>query len=81
MSNPPPDDSWLTAECIENIRTFPHDELMRYAGQYVAYSWDGKRIVMAADDEGELLRRLEAAGHNVSRVIIDYVDTGECSNL
>ena len=40
-----PDDSWLDAQHFENRRNFPPEELDKYAGQYVAWSWEGSRIL------------------------------------
>jgi hypothetical protein len=70
----PPDDSWLSASFFENRRNFPPDELMKYAGKHVAWSWDGTQIVASADDDPELVEKVKTLGLNPSRVVFSYVD-------
>ena len=70
----PPDDTWLPPEFHENRRNFPGDELMKYAGKHIAWSWDGTQIVASADDMSELDDRVKALGLNPSRVVFSYVD-------
>ena len=71
-----PDDSWLDAQHFENRRNFPPEELDKYAGQYVAWSWDGSRILASAEDRDPLWEKLVAMGVNPHRVVFQYVD--EC---
>lgn len=66
----PPD---LT-EFHENWYKFPLEEEAKYAGQYVAYSLDGKRIVANGNSREELDRRLEELGIPYSEVVHGYVD-------
>lgn len=58
----------------ENRRNFPLDELSKYAGQHVAWSADGTRILAsgATDElvEDELLR----AGIDPGTVVFGFVD-------
>jgi hypothetical protein len=81
--NPPPSDiPWLDPVTFyENQRKIPTEELWRYAGQYVAWSWDGSRVVASDADEGELYRKLAEAGHELSRVVVTYVDPPDLVNL
>jgi hypothetical protein len=65
---------WLDARAIENWRTFPPEQLAEYAGQHVAYSLDGTRIVASGVDEQTLAQQLQAAGIEPSQVIYGYVD-------
>jgi hypothetical protein len=44
-------------EFLENRQAFPQADLLRYAGQWVAFSEDGRSILAAA----ETLDRLETA--------------------
>jgi hypothetical protein len=75
MNAPPPgDDLWLTKEFFENRQNFSIDEVAKYRGQHIAWSWDGSRIVDSATDENELWDKLIAAGIDPQRVVFDYVD-------
>jgi hypothetical protein len=62
------------AEYAENRWRFPPEELMKYAGQHVAFSADGKRIVASAETDEELYKKLLAAGIDPSQVVGSYVD-------
>lgn len=66
----PPD---LT-EFYENWYKFPLEEQAKYAGQHVAYSLDGKRIVASGNSREELDRRLEELGIQYCQVVHGYVD-------
>src|SRR4051812_32910476 len=46
----------------ENRNRFPPEELFSYAGQHVAWSPDGTRIVASAEHRATLCRRLADAG-------------------
>jgi hypothetical protein len=72
---------WLTAEFFENQRRFPPEKLLPYAGQHIAWSWDGSQILASDPDEMELRRKLIAAGHDPQRVAFAYVDDPSTSNL
>jgi hypothetical protein len=76
-----PDNLWFRPEFLKNQRNFPEEERMKYAGQYVAYSWDGSRIVVGDPDEATLYKKIVALGYDLSRVVIDYVDDGKCSHI
>ena len=69
-----PDVPRLGPEFFENQRNYPSEELLRYAGQYVAWSWDGTQIVASAPDDEELCHKMLAAGLDPSRTVIDYID-------
>jgi hypothetical protein len=75
------DDSWLGREFFENRRKFPLEQLRRYAGQHIAWSWDGTRIVGSDPDAEELHRKLIAAGIDTQRVVFSYVDPLDQVNL
>lgn len=69
-----PDDNWIPGCWRENRIKFPPEELLKYAGKHIAWSWDGTAIVASGDDEGELWEKVKAMGMNPSRVVYDYVD-------
>jgi hypothetical protein len=65
---------FLPREFAENVRNIPPEELDRLAGQYVAYSWDGSRIVAAAPTREGLRQRLHDAGIDPQQVVFGYID-------
>jgi hypothetical protein len=76
-----PDVPWIDPNFDENCRHISQEELDKYAGRHVAYSWDGTRIVASGIDYDELARNVEAAGFHPSQVVWGYVDAGDVSNL
>jgi len=60
---------WLDAHYFENRNKFPPEELEKYAGQYVAWSWDGSRIVAGGMTMEEVEQKLVAAGIDPSQVV------------
>lgn len=61
-------------EHIENRNQFPQEELAKYAGQYVAWSLDGRRIVAANKDPVELCKAVLALGYRSEEVVLSSVD-------
>jgi hypothetical protein len=57
----------------KNRQNFPVSELARYAGQFVAWSPDGTRILACNEDELKLAEAIRAAGHNSAEVLIAFV--------
>jgi hypothetical protein len=68
---------WLTREFFENRRKFPQEELLKYAGKHVAFSWDGTRIVASGDSYEDLERNMAALGVDPERVASEYVEPYE----
>ena len=66
---PPP----LAAEFYANQRAFPREQLRQYAGQYVAWSLDGSRILASGETLDALEQKLFAAGLEPNRVVSHYV--------
>ena len=71
---PPLDDNWIPACFLENQKHFPAEELWKFVGKHIAWSWDGSRIVASGDDLDELYMRLKEAGIPSDRAVFDYVD-------
>ena len=71
-----PDPPWLD-HFEENRAKFPLDELAKYAGQYVAFSLDGTRILASADTMEAVEEKLVVAGIDPSRVVGSYIDGPE----
>jgi hypothetical protein len=65
----------------ENRRNFPPEELAKYYGRHVAYSWDGSSIVANGDSYEEVQEKVKAAGLDPSRVVFGYVPDGLTSEL
>jgi hypothetical protein len=57
----------------KNRETFPPDVLARYAGQYVAWSPDGAKILACDKDELGLANWVRANGYDSSEVLIAFV--------
>jgi hypothetical protein len=68
-----PDVPWPPPQHDENRRNFPVEQLVAYAGQYVAWSWEGDRIVAAAPSRADLIRQLNDAGIDLQRVVFEYL--------
>src|SRR5207302_2028170 len=41
----PPDDTWLPACFFENQKKAQPEDMVPYAGQHIAWSWDGSRVL------------------------------------
>jgi hypothetical protein len=68
-------DFWLEGDrFIENCNRFPAEELLKYAGQYVAWNLEGTRILAAGKDYDDVDEKLIAAGIDPQRVVHSYVD-------
>lgn len=58
----------------ENQSKFPPEELLKYAGKFVAFSADGTRVVASGDSWEELYAALEGRGIDGSQVVSAYLD-------
>ena len=65
---------WTDPHFVENQRKFPADELLRYLGQHIAWSWDGSQILATDADRGALDQKLRDAGIDPLQVIHDFVE-------
>jgi hypothetical protein len=67
---------------IENRRRFRPEDLRPYAGQWVAWSADGSRIVAHHEDLAEAVRLVEATGLQRDDVVFDHLlPEGEMDSL
>jgi hypothetical protein len=58
----------------ENVNAFPPNELMRYAGQWIAWNSEGTAILAGScQSQAALLDELRRAGHDLSRCVFDYI--------
>lgn len=58
----------------KNRREFPLEELAKYAGQHVAFSADGTRILAGAATMEAVEEQLLAAGIDPSQVVGAYIE-------
>jgi hypothetical protein len=58
---------------VENRRRFPLEEVNKCAGQWVAWSVDGSKIVAHHEDLMEVSRMVKAAGLDHEDVIFDHI--------
>jgi hypothetical protein len=65
---------WLDVAFRENQKKFPAEELLRYSGQHIAWSWDGARILASDPDRRILDQKLREAGIDPLNVIHDFVE-------
>jgi hypothetical protein len=72
---------WTDPCFLDNQRNFPAEELLRYQGQHIAWSWDGSRILAHDSDRRTLDQKLRAAGIDPLEVIHDFVEDPNLSYL
>jgi hypothetical protein len=60
-------------EFLKNRHRFPLDDLDRYAGQYVAWSPDGARIIASDEDPIRLIAAVDAAGFDHEETLIEAI--------
>ncbi len=72
MSENHADIPWLTREFFENQDKIQPEDMIQYAGQYLAWSWDGSQVVASAPTREELEEKLKSMGVNLQRVAWDY---------
>jgi hypothetical protein len=72
---------WLDPDFLENQRKFPAEELLRFAGQHIAWNWNGSQILGSDPDRRALDEKLCAAGIDPQKVIYDFVEDPNLSYL
>ncbi len=77
----PPLASSPLADYSQNRRKFPPEELAKHAGQYVAFSFDGNRILAGAATEEDLEKQLQALGIDPTQVVGSYIPPSGVSML
>lgn len=69
-----PDVPWIDPNHLTNREKIPQAVLDQYAGQHIAYSWDGTRVLAGAVALLDLYRKLKEMGQDTNRVVYSYVD-------
>jgi len=57
-----------------NKRKYPPEDLMKYAGQWVAWNTEGTQVLAAAEDLDGVIAALVAAGHDPQFAVYDHRD-------
>ena len=72
---------WPDPNFHANQEKFPFEERCRYIGQFVAWSWDGSRLLTAGKTEDEVYQKLTETGCDPQYAIISYIDDPDVSWL
>ena len=64
-------------EFLKNRSQVSPDELEKYAGKYVAWSPDGKRIVAADDDPIQVVATVRSAGFDPAECVLSSIPAAE----
>ena len=67
------------SEFERNRQKYTLDELLPYQGKWVGFSPDGATILAADQDLVTLHQTLTAAGHDISKVPLEYIDFEDIS--
>ena len=65
---------WMPREHDENRQKVPPEDLLPFVGQYIAWSWEGDRIVGSAATREDLIRQLAEIGIDPQRVCFEFVE-------
>jgi Family of unknown function (DUF5678) len=65
---------WLPAHHIINRENYPLEALDQYDGQYVAWNWDGDKILASASTEAEVWEKVKSMGQDPERVVIEFIE-------
>ena len=64
-------------EFQKNRSAFPHAELLKHRGKWVAFSSDGRRIVASHEDLGVLDTLVVAAGEDPEQVALENIELND----
>jgi hypothetical protein len=80
MSERPKESPWVNTNLFNaNSSKIPYEELRKYAGQVIAWTLDGTRILACGADEKEVEERLREMDIDPSQVVFDNVP--ECDTI
>jgi hypothetical protein len=60
-------------EFLKNRNQFPPDELEKYAGEYIAWSPDGKKIIAGDKDPLKVVALVKSSGFDPSECVLSSV--------
>jgi hypothetical protein len=66
-------------EYRENRARFSRDELVKYQGQWLAFTLDGRKIVASHEDLGALDKLVVAAGVDPQQVGFEWIELDDSS--
>jgi hypothetical protein len=58
----------------QNRERFPATDLIRYNGQWVAFSADGCRVVASGESIGQVSERVGAAHEDLQEVVLERIE-------
>lgn len=56
----------------KNRSVFPPEDLLPYAGRYIAFNWDGTEIIASAPTDIELVALMDARGIPSPCYVVSY---------
>jgi hypothetical protein len=69
---------WINAKLFnENYARFPSEEILRHAGEYIAWNKDATRILASAKTMDELEAKIEVIGINWGETVAEFIDPPE----
>ncbi len=67
----------VTQEYRNNRAQFPHAELAKYCGAWVAFSADGRFIIARAETVEQLEQQIAADGKNGQNAVLEWLPGSE----
>ncbi len=67
------------SEFEQNRQKYTVEDLLPYQGKWVGFSPDGATILASDSDLVALHRQLTAAGHDISKIPLEYIDFEDIS--
>jgi len=71
----------ITQEYRNNRAAFPHAELLKHQGAWVAFSADGCRILACGETVEQLEKQLAAEGGNSQNAVLEWLPGAEDDSL
>lgn len=67
---------------LKNREEFPEEELMKYAGQWIAWSPDGTAIIAhSPESDSAVHHTIVAKGYDPGQCCVSYVDWADVADL
>lgn len=67
----------ITREYRTNRAQFPHAELVKHQGTWVAFSADGRRILACGETVEQLEQQIAAKGENSQNAVLEWLPGAE----